>query len=65
MNKIINHKYNGLLFTNNEDLKKTIQTSLKLNQKEKTQVIKNAFGTIENSYSIIQMYLSIEKVYNR
>ncbi len=65
MNKIINHKYNGFLFTNNEDLKKTIQTSLKLNQKEKTQVIKNAFGTIENSYSIIQMYLSIEKVYNR
>ena len=64
MNKIINHEDNGFLFTNNEDLKKIIQTALKLNRKEKTQIIKNALGTIENSYSIIQMYSSIEKVYS-
>ena len=64
MNKIINHADNGFLFTDNHDLKKLIETALKLNQKEKTQIIKNALHTIENSYSIIQMYSSIEKVYS-
>ena len=63
MNKIINHEDNGFLFTNNDELKKIIKTALKLNQDEKTQVIKNALNTIENSYSIIQMYSNIEKVY--
>tara|TARA_B100001250_G_scaffold411581_1_gene440585 strand:- start:73 stop:1176 length:1104 start_codon:yes stop_codon:yes gene_type:complete len=64
MNKIINHADNGFLFTDNEDLKKIIEEALKLNQKEKIQIIKNALYTIENSYSIIQMYSSIEKVYS-
>ena len=63
MNKVINHEDNGFLFTNNEDLKEIIKTALKLNQKEKTKFIKNALSTIENSYSIIQMYSSMEKVY--
>ena len=63
MNKIINHADNGFLFTSKEDLKKIIETTLKLNQKEKTQIIKNGLETIENSYSIIQMYSSIEEVY--
>ena len=64
MNKIISHTNNGFLFTDNDDLKKIIETALKLNQKEKSQIIKNALDTIENSYSIIQMYSSIEKVYS-
>jgi glycosyltransferase involved in cell wall biosynthesis len=64
MNKIINHEENGFLFTNNDELKKIIEAGLKLSQNDKTQIIKNARNTIENSYSIIQMYSSIEKVYS-
>ena len=64
MNKIINHEDNGFLFTDNDELEKIIETALKLSQNEKTQIIKNALNTIENSHSIIQMYSSIEKVYS-
>jgi len=64
MNSIINNGENGFLFKNNNELMEIIEKVLKLNTSEKDNMVKSAQEKIEKSYSIIQMYLSIDKVYN-
>ena len=63
MNKIISHGINGYLFKNNEELKEIFLLVLQMGDSEKDNIIKNATETIENSYSIIQMYSRIEETY--
>ena len=63
MNKIISHGINGYLFKNNDDLKEIFLSILQMGDSEKDNIIKNATETIENSYSIIQMYSRIEEIY--
>jgi glycosyltransferase involved in cell wall biosynthesis len=63
MNKIIKHQETGFLFETNDDLKIQILNIMKLDNDTETKIQKNALETIENSYSIIQMYSSINKVY--
>ena len=64
MNSIINNGENGFLFKDNNELLEKIERALKLNSLEKETMIKSALEKIEKSYSIMQMYLSIDKAYN-
>ena len=64
MNSIINNGVNGFLFKDNNELLEKIEKALKLNSLEKESMVKSAFEKIEKSYSIMQMYLSIDKAYN-
>ena len=64
MNSIINNGENGFLFKDNNELMEIIEKALKLNSLEKDKMVKSALEKIEKSYSIMQMYLSIDKVYN-
>jgi len=64
MNSIIKHGVNGFLFNDNNELQELIENALKLNNLEIDNLVKSALETIENSYSIIQMYSSIEKAYS-
>ena len=64
MNSIINHGENGFLFKDNNELMEIIEKALKLNSLEKDKMVKSAIEKIEKSYSIMQMYLSIDKAYN-
>ena len=64
MNNIIINNENGLLFKDNKELKDIIQFSINMSTSERERMIKSAYKTIENSYSIIQMYLSTEKAYS-
>ncbi len=41
-----------------------IEKALMLNSLEKDKMVKSALEKIEKSYSIMQMYLSIDKAYN-
>ena len=64
MNSIINNGENGFLFKDNNELMEIIEKALKLNSLEKDKMVKSALEIIEKSYSIMQMYLSIDKAYN-
>ena len=64
MNSIINNGKNGFLFKDNNELMEIIEKALKLNSLEKDKMVKSALEKIEKSYSIMQMYLSIDKAYN-
>ncbi len=64
MNSIINNGENGFLFKDNNELMEIIEKALKLNSLEKDKMVKSALEKIEKSYSIMQMYLSIDKAYN-
>ena len=64
MNSIINNGENGFLFQDNNELLEKIEIALKLNSSEKENMVKSALEKIEKSYSIMQMYLSIDKAYN-
>ena len=64
MNSIIKHGVNGFLFNDNKELLELIENALKLNNLEIDNLVKSSLETIEKSYSIIQMYSSIEKAYN-
>ena len=64
MNSIINNGENGFLFKDNNELMEIIEKALKLNSLEKDKMVKSAIEKIEKSYSIMQMYLSIDKAYN-
>ena len=64
MNSIINNGENGFLFKDNNELLEKIEKALELNSSEKENMVKSALEKIEKSYSIMQMYLSIDKAYN-
>ena len=64
MNSIINNGENGFLFKDNNELMEIIEKALKLNSLEQDKMVKSALEKIEKSYSIMQMYLSIDKAYN-
>ena len=64
MNSIINNGENGFLFKDNNELKEIIEKAINLNTFEKDKIVKSALEKIEKSYSIMQMYLSINKAYN-
>ena len=64
MNKIIIDSKNGYLFSNNEELKEIITLIKNLSIKDKEVIVHSAIKTIENSYSIIHMYLQIEELYS-
>ena len=64
MNSIINNGENGFLFKDNNELLEKIEKALELNSSEKDNMVKFALEKIEKSYSIMQMYLSIDKAYN-
>ena len=64
MNSIINNGENGFLFKDNNELLEKIEKALELNSSEKDNMVKSALEKIEKSYSIMQMYLSIDKAYN-
>ena len=64
MNSIINNGENGFLFKDNNELMEIIEKALMLNSLEKDKMVKSALEKIEKSYSIMQMYLSIDKAYN-
>jgi len=64
MNSIINNGENGFLFRDNNELLEKIEKALELNSSEKDNMVKSALEKIEKSYSIMQMYLSIDKAYN-
>ena len=63
MNKIIKNQVTGFLFQTNDDLKDKLFNIIKLDNDIETKIQKNALETIKSSYSIIQMYSSINKVY--
>ena len=63
MNNIIIDRKNGYLFSNNEELKDIINFINNISTKDKENVVNNAIKKIENSYSIMHMYLQIEEVY--
>ena len=63
MNKIIKEGETGFLFENNVDLQDKIFKVLKLDGSTTIQLQNNATETIKNSYSIMQMYSRINKVY--
>ncbi len=65
MNSIIQNGENGFLFKDNNELIEIIEKAFKLNSLEKDNIVKSALEKIEKSYSIMQMYLSIEKAYNK
>jgi transcriptional regulator len=52
------------LFKNNNDLQDKIFKIRKIDSNNVKQFQNNALETIKNSYSIIQMYSKINKVYN-
>ena len=64
MNSIVDNEENGFLFNDNKELLEKIEMVLKLNSKEKNNLVQSAIKKIEKSYSIMQMYLSIDKAYN-
>jgi len=64
MNSVINNGENGFLFKDNNELMEIIEKALMLNSLEKDKMVKSALEKIEKSYSIMQMYLSIDKAYN-
>ena len=64
MNSIIKNGENGFLFKDNSELIKIIENAINLNSSEKDKMVKSAVEKIEKSYSIMQMYLSIDKAYN-
>ena len=64
MNSIIEDGENGFLFKDNNELKEIIEKAINLNTFEKDKIVKSALEKIEKSYSIMQMYLSIDKAYN-
>jgi len=64
MNSIITNRENGFLFKDNSELIEIIEKAINLNSSEKDKMVKSAVEKIEKSYSIIQMYLSIDKAYN-
>ena len=64
MNKIVNDRENGYLFSDSNELSGVLSFVLKIDEAEKDLIINNAITTIENSYSIIQMYSRIEDIYN-
>ena len=64
MNSIINNGENGFLFKDNNELMEIIEKALMMNSLEKDKMVKSAVEKIEKSYSIMQMYLSIDKAYN-
>ena len=64
MNSIINNGENGFLFKDNNELIEKIEKAINLNTSEKDKIVKSALEKIEKSYSIMQMYLSIDKAYN-
>ncbi len=64
MNNIIKDGETGFLFKNNNDLQDKISNIVKIDSTTATQLQNNASETIKNSYSIIQMYSRINKVYN-
>ena len=65
MNSIIKNGENGFLFKDNNELIEKIEKAINLNSSEKDKIVKSALEKIEKSYSIMQMYLSIDKAYNR
>ena len=64
MNKIIKDDETGFLFKNNNDFRDKIFNIIKIDSNNVKQLQNNASETIKNSYSIIQMYSKINKVYN-
>ena len=64
MNSIITNRENGFLFKDNSELIEIIEKAINLNSSEKDKMVKSAVEKIEKSYSIMQMYLSIDKAYN-
>ena len=53
------------MFKDNNELIEIIEKALNiLNSLEKDKMVKSALEKIEKSYSIMQMYLSIDKAYN-
>ena len=64
MNSIVDNEENGFLFKDNKELLEKIEMVLNLNSTEKNKLVESAIKKIEKSYSIMQMYLSIEKAYN-
>ena len=64
MNSIIKNGENGFLFKDNNELIEKIEKAINLNSSEKDKIVKSALEKIEKSYSIMQMYLSIDKAYN-
>ena len=64
MNNIIKDCETGFLFKNNNDLRDKISNIMKIDSTTATQLQNNASETIKNSYSILQMYSRINKVYN-
>tara|TARA_B100000989_G_C19526398_1_gene467107 strand:+ start:2131 stop:3237 length:1107 start_codon:yes stop_codon:yes gene_type:complete len=64
MNSIVDNEENGFLFNDNKELLEIIEMVLNLDSTEKNKLIQSALEKIEKSYSIMQMYLSIEKAYN-
>ena len=55
---------NGFLFKDNNELIEKIEKAMNLNSSEKDKIVISALEKIEKSYSIMQMYLSINKAYN-
>ena len=64
MNNIIKDNETGFLFKNNNDLEEKIFNIMKIDSTTAIRLQNNASETIKNSYSIIQMYSMINKVYN-
>ena len=64
MNNIIKDRETGFLFKNNNDLQDKISNIMKIDSTTAIQLQNNASETIKNSYSILQMYSRINKVYN-
>tara|TARA_B100000902_G_C27189087_1_gene852937 strand:- start:86 stop:1198 length:1113 start_codon:yes stop_codon:yes gene_type:complete len=63
MNHIIKDQYNGYLFNSNEELINKVKIASLLSNSERKELLANGSKTIVNSYSIIQMYSSINHVY--
>ena len=56
----------GLIYSGSGEVKNAcsnFEKALKLNSLEKDKMVKSALEKIEKSYSIMQMYLSIDKAY--
>ena len=64
MNSIIKNGVDGFLFKDNNELIEIIEKAINLDSSEKDKMVKSALEKIEKSYSIMQMYLSIDKAYN-
>ena len=64
MNSIIKNGVDGFLFKDNNELIEIIEKAISLDSSKKDKMVKSALEKIEKSYSIMQMYLSIDKAYN-